>query len=141
MSIDAIAQLERDAKKRRQMLGNRIKEMREKHGLTQGDLASRVGVNITQVVKWEKGRAMPGGEAFMKLAKELDVSMDFLAGLVDGPNEHLEIEDLSPTERKLIEAYRRGDWQRLLYELGTSEELARKGSIKGDCSPCRASNQ
>lgn len=115
-----------DVKKHKKMLGKRIKTVREQQGLTQSDLAARISVNVTQVLRWEKGTALPGSDALVKLAKELNVSMDYLGGLVDDPDKHLEIEDLSPIERKLIEAYRRGDWQRLLYEIATSEELREK---------------
>lgn len=40
-------------------IGQRIKRRRQELGLTQKDLAERVGVDPSSVVNWEKGRHFP----------------------------------------------------------------------------------
>jgi len=46
---------------------NRIKELRAKHGLTQSDLAKRVGVRRETIVFLEKGKYNPS----LKLAHDI----------------------------------------------------------------------
>lgn len=42
-----------------QYIGNFIKMMRKRVGLTQGELADRIGVGSRAVSKWEQGRVIP----------------------------------------------------------------------------------
>lgn len=108
------------------VIGQRLRDLRESRNLTQRDLAKRVDIHVNQLVKWEKNNATPGGDALYKLAKELEVSTDYLLGLVNEKNGHLQETDLSPKESRILDAYRHGDWQRLLYEMATDELLKEK---------------
>ncbi|MGI9861348.1 helix-turn-helix transcriptional regulator [Moorella naiadis] len=60
------------------MLGNRIKQKRLELGLTQEDVAKKIGVNRSTVSSWEIGRREPDGEILAKLANILQCSTDFL---------------------------------------------------------------
>lgn len=93
------------------MRGDRLRDTRIQRGLSQKDLADRVGVSDQQVYRYENERSDPTAEVLSRLARELEVSMDYLAGLVDQPTAKLREEELSPEERELIAAYRRGDWR------------------------------
>lgn len=45
-----------------------VLELRTSLGLTQGEMAERVGVNRTSVTHWENGRHAPSGPALRLLA-------------------------------------------------------------------------
>jgi len=64
-------------------LGNRIKELRIENGLTQPQLAEKVGVSKAVISFWENGINEPKASYVVKLAKCFNVSTDFLLGLND----------------------------------------------------------
>ena len=55
-----------------------IRDLRESAGLTQGELASELGVDRSAVTKWETGEAMPRASLLPKLAEVLQCSIDDL---------------------------------------------------------------
>ena len=61
-------------------IGNRIMALREEDGLTQAQLAERVGVSQATVSQWESGTRTPSGEAVVALARVFDTSADFCSG-------------------------------------------------------------
>lgn len=64
--------------KKQQMIHERIKELRLKAGLSQAELASKLGVSRQAVTKWESGKGMPDIEHIRNLAALFGVSVDFL---------------------------------------------------------------
>jgi len=54
----------------------RIKELREKHGFTQEDLASKVGVTRQTILFLEKGKYNPSLRLAYKIAYVFDVKVD-----------------------------------------------------------------
>jgi len=56
--------------------GVRLRELREKCGLSQSGLAERVGISIDSIQNWEQGRTRPRIEALAKLARALGVTVD-----------------------------------------------------------------
>jgi len=59
-------------------LGNRIKENRQKTGMSQEKLAELVGVSRQAVTKWESGQSAPGTENLFRLAEIFGVKVDDL---------------------------------------------------------------
>lgn len=59
----------------------RVKEYRTKRGMTQEDLADRVGVRRETVVFLEQGKYNPSLKLALTVAKELGVSIDELFSL------------------------------------------------------------
>ena len=57
---------------------DRLKELRKKKRISQGELASLIEVHFTQVSRYERGETKPNAEAMTKLAKALDTTVDFL---------------------------------------------------------------
>lgn len=55
---------------------NSIKERREKRGLTQEEVAQKLGVTRTAVAKWESGQAMPRARLLKKLSGILRCKID-----------------------------------------------------------------
>lgn len=57
---------------------NRLKELRMKRKWTQGQLAEKMGVTRTAVVKWETGKANPTTEKLIELARIFKCRVDNL---------------------------------------------------------------
>ena len=60
------------------MLKDRLKKMREEHGLSQAALADRLHVTRQAVSKWENGTSDPSTVNLLALAKLYGVSADEL---------------------------------------------------------------
>lgn len=61
----------------------RLKELRIERGLSQEQLAKQVGLTHTAIGLWELNKRVPNLEAVIILAKFFNVSLDYIAGLVD----------------------------------------------------------
>lgn len=57
-----------------------IKERREELGMTQTELAKKVGLTPSMISKLESGAVSPSALTLMSLAQVLDCTMDRLAG-------------------------------------------------------------
>lgn len=58
--------------------GEKLKQARKNLGWSQDDLGQKVGIHGRHVGKYENGRAMPNAETIIRIAKILDVSIDYL---------------------------------------------------------------
>ena len=69
------------------MLGARLAEIRKRRGLTQQDLAARMGGRYEQsfISKVEAGSRSLRLDGVIQVAEALDVSIDYLVGLADEP--------------------------------------------------------
>ena len=63
------------------MVSDRIKELREKAGFSQAQLAKRLDVTWSSVNAWEMGLSTPTTQYVVALAKLFHVSTDYLLGL------------------------------------------------------------
>lgn len=88
--------------------GDRLRRIREERGLTREELTARLSIGANQLYKYEEGGVEPRVNAVAAIAKALEVSTDYLLGLVDSPSDHLEEGALSPMERKLLTLLRQG---------------------------------
>ncbi len=59
-------------------LGNRLKEARAQHGLTQADLAARIGVSRKTINTVENGVFVPSTTLALALAEALDMRVEAL---------------------------------------------------------------
>ena len=59
---------------------DRLRLVREFRRLSQNELASRSGVNVSQINRYEKDGTKPSGRALAQLADALDFTTDFLLG-------------------------------------------------------------
>ena len=59
-------------------LGNKIKQLRLKAGLTQEQLASKIGVSAQSISKWETESTMPDITLLPLLSSEFGVTIDEL---------------------------------------------------------------
>ena len=58
----------------------RLKKLRKDAGLTQVDVAEKLGISQPAYASWERGIKKPTQENLVKLSKILYVSVDFLLG-------------------------------------------------------------
>ena len=66
--------------------GGRISVLRKQHGLTQDDLATRLGVTPQAVSKWENDQSYPDIAMLPSIAMILNTDMDYLFGAGDEPD-------------------------------------------------------
>jgi len=62
------------------MLNENIKKLRKAKGLSQEELAVKLNVVRQTISKWEKGLSVPDSEMLIKLAEELDTTVNNLLG-------------------------------------------------------------
>lgn len=65
------------------MLGENIKNLRIKNGLSQEDLAKKLNVVRQTVSKWEKGQSLPDANSLKVLAEVFDTDVSSLIGCED----------------------------------------------------------
>lgn len=98
-------------------IGERIKQLRNKRGLTQQDLADKVKLTYIQIGRYERGDTMPGGDALRKMADTLGTTTDYLmngdqdantaALLKDRELLHLfkQVEGLSAADKLMVKTF------------------------------------
>jgi transcriptional regulator with XRE-family HTH domain len=85
-------------------IGERIRRRRAELGLTQAQLARRLGVSYQQVQKYERGANRISASRLYGLALRLDVAPGYFYADLEAPWQSLEVGD---AERPGIEAARR----------------------------------
>lgn len=65
------------------MVGDKIKQLRRQHHLSQEDFASKIGVSQTTVTAWETGKAEPASSIIVKIANYFNISTDFILEVND----------------------------------------------------------
>ncbi len=91
-------------------IGKRIRELRERAGMTQQQLAEAVAVTSVHLSNVETGNALPGVEVVIRLADYFGVTTDWILrgnvpGLTDKLGEGMAnlLSDCSPAERDFLE--------------------------------------
>ena len=92
----------------RSLLNERIKQLRTERGLSQVDLAAKLGVSKQSVSNWENDNILPSIEMLLKLSHIFSVSTDYLLG--EDSRQFLEITGLEhkyiPHIQQIIEDLR-----------------------------------
>ena len=63
----------------------RLRDLREDKDLTQAEIAKLLDICQSDYSKYELGKHMMGIDKYIKLARFYNVSLDYLAGIVDEP--------------------------------------------------------
>ena len=63
----------------------RLKDMREDRDLSQQEVAELLGIQQTHYSRYELGKQKMGIDKYIALSKFYNVSLDYLAGIVDTP--------------------------------------------------------
>ncbi len=61
----------------------RLKQLRQKNKLTQGELAAILGLKPTAISNYESERNEPSFDKLIALSKHFDVTCDYLLGVTD----------------------------------------------------------
>lgn len=83
------------------MFGNKLKELRTSHGLSQVQLAKNIGVSKQCVSNWENDNILPSIEMLLHLAEYFCVSCDLLLERDD--KILLDVTDITPNQRALLQ--------------------------------------
>ncbi len=105
-------------------LGERLRQARERRGLSQAELARRIRTGNNQITRYENEQAEPSPMQLKRLVRELGVSSDYLLGLADSPT----VLALSAHERQVVEALRQGQARSLLRLLDQALPADEQGS-------------
>ena len=79
--IGKAEKIERQEDKMVNGLSDRIREQRKKMGITQREMAQRIGGGIRTVNDYERGVRQPSYARLLELARLFDVSTDYLLGV------------------------------------------------------------
>ncbi len=63
------------------MVADRIRELRNKNGMTQAELAKLLHITRSSVNAWEMGISVPSTALIVDLAKHLKTNTDYLLGV------------------------------------------------------------
>jgi transcriptional regulator with XRE-family HTH domain len=95
----------------------RLRDIREKRGLSKRKLSQMTGIAEMQLVRYEHGTSVPTAERLMILAEVLEITTDYLLGLSDNPLGNFSGDMLNTAEQELLAAFRRDGW-RGVFRLG-----------------------
>ncbi len=59
------------------VLSEKIKSLRKQHGISQKELARRIGVNTQTVSRWERGSRAPSAESLIQIAKQFSLPTNY----------------------------------------------------------------
>ena len=98
------------------MIGQRIKEIRTDHKMSQTELAAKIKVSQQTITKWETGKAEPSSSALESIAKYFNVITDYLLGLTDQRKTDQQVEAdldhaISDRDRKVVKDILRSYFQ------------------------------
>lgn len=76
-------------------------------GITNNKLLSDLGLPISAISEWKKGKAKPSTEALVKIADYFNVSVDFLLGreLTKSNDYNISLKNLSSSQRAMLKSY------------------------------------
>lgn len=80
--------------------GNRLKNLRKQHNLTQKQLASLIGVKNSIISFYELGDRIPSPQIIVSLASVFHVTSDFLLGIEK--SETIDVSGLDEDDKKLV---------------------------------------
>jgi transcriptional regulator with XRE-family HTH domain len=86
--------------------GEKVRKLRKKKGLSQVELADKVGMNANHLSRLERGVGLPSTEILKRLGQTLEATVDYLLSDDDteAPAAEVHIENKALAERiKLIE--------------------------------------
>ena len=81
-------------------IADRIRYLRDKVGMTQSDLAKRLGISRSAVNSWEMSLSVPSLSNIIEMKEIFRVSVDYLLSLDESIS--VDISDLANEERELV---------------------------------------
>ena len=84
-----------------EIIGGKIKTLREKYNMTQQDLANKMNIARPVISNWENGKNEPSSSQLLKLSKIFDTSTDEILGNTSG-RENIVVVDTSALIKRPI---------------------------------------
>lgn len=85
------------------MFAQKLKKLRQKYGMTQKQLADRIGVEKSSIAKYESDKCvMPSDDLKIKIADIFNVSLDYLMDRKENTNNEIENFDDETLEMVLV---------------------------------------
>ncbi len=110
-------------------IGERIKEMREKQGMTQAKLGEMAGTDSTSVSRWETNKTKPSQKYIGKLASVLCTSADYLLSETDDPApQSVQLHNDPPAQERSVVEKNRGN---LMYIFKDGEQVVLPDTDRG----------
>lgn len=81
-------------------LADKIKYLRDKHGMTQTALAKKLGISRSAVNSWEMSLSLPSLANIIEMTRIFNVTADYILNLSNQVT--LDITDLDNEERELV---------------------------------------
>jgi len=78
--------------------------------MSQHELGQLCEMGVNQISRYETGRHEPSASNLIKIARILDVSVDYLLGLTNELHGFVVTQDLSLYEREVVDTFRRDGW-------------------------------
>ena len=75
------------------MFNENLKKLRQIHGLTQMQMASKLNVSPSAIGMYEQGRRIPDSDILKKICKVFNVSMDYLFDVVLNDDDNKSVDD------------------------------------------------
>ena len=93
------------------IFGQKLKELRRKHKITQEQLAKIINVERSSIGKYESTNTIPSKETLLKIAQYFNVSTDYLLGNESTQQRReskktIETEKITEQEKTLLETFR-----------------------------------
>jgi len=116
------------------MFGDRLKELRQQKNLTQEELARKMGISRGTYAHYEINKRQPDYEMLQKFADFYDVTVDYLLGRTDNPENKSTVTvagqsiSLSPDELRVFKELIKH--QAMFHDLATDPERKVKQLIK-----------
>lgn len=82
------------------MICDIIKTLREENGISQSELAKKIGVTRSAVNAWEMGLSIPTAQYIVELSQFFHVSSDYILGLKN--DEAIYVDRLNSKQKKLL---------------------------------------
>ena len=80
--------------------GYRLKNLRIQYGMTQAQLADRLGLSKSVISAYENGNRLPSYDILIKIARIYNVTTDFLLGVE--PQDGTDLSGLSHDEKEAL---------------------------------------
>lgn len=86
-------------------LPEKLRELREKYGISQGGVAKRLNLTPSTISSYERGERTPSLLIILKLSYIYNCSVDYLLGKNnnDGSHIYIDVTDLSEDQRKALD--------------------------------------
>jgi transcriptional regulator with XRE-family HTH domain len=110
-----------------QDIGQRVRDQRRERGLTQAQLAARIGVSRSAVAQWETGRTGQLGSNLSRIADALETGVEYL---MFGDDKRAPSQTLQGDELALLRLYRECEPEDRQILLRTARRLARRDGLQ-----------